>query len=472
MPSLYPEATEVEQVIAQRLAALSDSTELKETVTIEWRDKKQRAIEVISMPLSLVKYNPDTHRIRAQRSLDPERDRDLSERPYGEEGQKYLHYLLMGDSRDPSTPDADFLDLKADLKENGQEQPGIMTRRGVLINGNTRAAALRELGEDSIRVGVLPSDGDRRDFDSVELSLQLRPEYRRNYSFMNMLLAVEERRNSGWQPERIMSEFRVREGTLERNLWILAAIREVIERSETTTPDGKVHKLRLIDFERHQGKLEELHRAYKTLKAKSPDEAEAMREQRLLAIVLDRSKTDVRLIGPGFAKQYMPAIVPAAPSATPTRTIPGTKIAGSQPTAAVASLKQLTNDVLKARAVEAAGDAVATEARAVAGEELAKVRDELREALTKADIKAKEQTRKAAAADRLGDANDDLDLTIEAIVAARATQTFDPDDLDDALVTMRTRLGKLARETAKGGAEASGDGLAWLRSVAALDEPE
>ena len=212
-------AEDVKQLIKQRLEALGETSETKESVTLEWRGQ-QLSIPVISMPLSVLRYNPDTHRIRAQRTLDTERDQHLSQEPYGEAGQNYLHYLLMGAPIDPTTPDPDFLTLKEDLREHGQAQPGIITLAGVLINGNTRAAALRELGEDDIRVGVLPSDAAASDIESVELALQLRKEHRRDYSFMNNLLAIEERRERGVPQERILSEFRIRQKTLERNVWI------------------------------------------------------------------------------------------------------------------------------------------------------------------------------------------------------------------------------------------------------------
>src|ERR1017187_4321629 len=126
------------------------------------------------MPVDLLHYNPDTHRIRAQRSINPALERDLETDPFGESGQNYLHQLLMGDPTDPSKTDQSFTALKDDLREHGQSEPGIITRAGVLINGNTRQAALKELGEKHIRVGVLPPDAGFDDLQSIELSLQLR----------------------------------------------------------------------------------------------------------------------------------------------------------------------------------------------------------------------------------------------------------------------------------------------------------
>ena len=41
-----------------------------------------------------------------------------------------------------------FEDLKANLGEVGQNDVGVVTRRGVLVNANTRAVALRDLGKE------------------------------------------------------------------------------------------------------------------------------------------------------------------------------------------------------------------------------------------------------------------------------------------------------------------------------------
>lgn len=463
-------ADDVERLIEKRLAAQKQTSGDKATLTIEWRGQ-QLVIPVISMPLSVLKYNPDTHRIRAQRTLDVERDKHLSDEPYGDEGQNYLHYLLMGAPTDPTAADPDFLTLKEDLQQYGQTDPGIITLAGVLINGNTRAAALRDLGEDNIRVGVLPQDAAAEDTEAVERELQLRREHKRDYSFMNNLLAIDERRERGAAPEKILSEFRIRQKTLDMNTWILGAIKEVIERSKVDLSDGEESRLRLIDFERHQGKLEELYRAYTELKKKDPDEAEALREQRLLAIALDRSKTDVRLIGAGFAKEYMPELVPDSAPKSADRTIPGTSIKAPQPVPEVASLKTLTDNILKARVIEAAGTTAPADMLSEASQALAEVRDKLTNGIVKADVKAKQRKRKTAAVERLSDANEDLELTLEAIAQARQSQNFDPDDLDEALLRIRENLRKLARDASRGVDETSmGDGLCWLRQVISADQ--
>src|SRR5262245_4984786 len=97
-------APDVQKVIENRVAAWESLKGAQETVTVEWRGS-HRPIPVISMPVDVLYYNPDTHRVRAQRSMDATRDRDLDDEPFGKSAQKYLHYLLMGDPAEPSKPD-------------------------------------------------------------------------------------------------------------------------------------------------------------------------------------------------------------------------------------------------------------------------------------------------------------------------------------------------------------------------------
>lgn len=464
-----PNADDVRKVVEDRLAALEGQPGLKETVTIEWRGS-QLPIPVIPMPVGLLSYNPTTHRVRAQRTLDAEKDLELTDDPYGTSGQAYLHQLLMGDPADPTKVDPSFEALKDDLASHGQAEPGIATREGVLVNGNTRRAALRQLGQENMRIGVLPPDASRDDLDSIELSLQLRKEHKRDYSFMNFLLAIDERVDAGWQAIKIQQEFRIRATTFERARWILGAVREIIERSKVDGPDGHVAALRLVDFETHQGKLEELYRAYMTKKRTSPDEAEALREQRLLAIVLDKSKTDVRLIESDFAEKYMKPLVPTAGdgnAAPPTVTIPGLSVVAPAQSAAVTGLRTLTDQVLKARAIvenQAAATPSATEA---AGDTLKKVGEALERGLTQAGRSSRVIKTRLAPVDRLSDAVDDIRETIAAIAEARATGNFDPEDLDDVLLSMKENLTKLAQFAARDDSKAS-EGLNWLRAAVSV----
>jgi hypothetical protein len=458
----------VREVVESRLNAARNQGGIRETVNVEWRSS-QMAVPVITMPANLLSYNPLTHRIRAQRTVDSTRNAELERDPYGEAAQMYLHALLAGDPTDPSKEDTTFAALKQDLEEHGQTDPGIITRDGVLINGNTRCAALRDLSVEHIRVGVLPPDAGLDDLQSIELSLQLRRDLKRDYSFMNFLLAIDERRLAGRPAAEIQRDFRIKATTYERAVWILSFVQDVIKRSVVETTDGQQVSMHLIDFEGDQGKLEELYRVYASRKTKAPDEAEALREQRLMALILDKSKTDLRLIDHDFSDLYLKKIVPeAAGAAEPAkRTIPGTSIPAPAPSAKVSTLRALTTNLLRAKAIEKAINTVTPSEVAEAGTALEKARTALDDALEKAGKTGRIIKKRFGSVERLSDANDDLQLCIEAVAEARATGNFRPEDLNDDLAILRANLVKLSQLVSRG-VEGDADGVNWLVQVARL----
>jgi len=463
-----PNSADVSKIVEERLKALTDTPGVRETVTVEWRDT-QRSVPVISMPVQLLSYNPATHRVRAQRTLDPGRDKQLEANPYGAAGQAYLHQLLTGDPTNPTKPDPTFDALKEDLRQHGQNEPGIITRDGVLINGNTRRAALKELDQEHMRVGVLPPDAGLDDLQSIELALQLRKDFKRDYSFMNFLLAVAERVQMGRPALEIQRDFRIKGSTFERARWILEFIEDAIRRSETRLASNQTLAMRLVDFETHQGKLEELHRAYMALKSKSPDEAEALREQRLIAIVMGKSKTDLRLIEADFADKYLKGLASAGSQTTdPPVRIPGTSISARAASPKVQALRAAATEVLRARAVDLAAATVPKEAAEAATSKLAKLDSELDSALDHAGRTGRLVKKRFAAADRLADANEDIHLAVDSVADARATNNFNPEDLDEQLLELKRQLVNLAQLVARG-PQVEVDGVVWLRAVAALD---
>lgn len=466
-----PNAGIVRELVDERLKALEDHRGVRETVTIEWRGQ-QLSIDVITMPVDALSYNPDTHRIRAQRSLDPDKDRELRDDPYGPTAQAYLHQLLTGQPADPSKTDPSFEELKEDLREHSQTDPGIITRYGVLINGNTRCAALRELHQEHIRVGVLPVDASHDDTQSIELALQLRKDHKRDYSFMNFLLALEERIAAGRPPAEIQRSFRIKATTFEQGRWILAFVQEAIERSRVQV-DGHEHCLRLVDFESDKGKLEELYRAYMNLRGKSPDSADALREQRLALLALNKSKTDLRLVDPDFAAKYLGSVVPAAKAAAPIL-IPGTSIIAPGRSANVQALRDWTTSVLQAQAIVKAGPSASAGELKAASETLKSIDDNVEKALTQAGKNDRIVKRRFAPVERLSDANEHLELALTAINEAHSTGNFDAADLDDVLESMRGNLAKLSGLVARGiqMPDASLEGATWLWRVANLKLPD
>lgn len=105
------------------------------------------------------------------------------------EVQRDLHALLLTKAADPSGP------LFQELQRVAQQvEPLLVTAEGVVVNGNRRLAAMRELlqcdpqryaGFASITVACLPRDAGQHDIEFVEASLQMVPETKLVYGWLN-----------------------------------------------------------------------------------------------------------------------------------------------------------------------------------------------------------------------------------------------------------------------------------------------
>lgn len=459
-----PQGAENAMLVEQRLKEIKDAGGVPETLRIEWRGQPLQ-VEVIDMPVGSLLYNPGTHRIRAQRSHDPVKDHALCEDAWSSESQDYLHGLLMALPSDPSKRDPDFDALLESLRDFQQNDPGLITHDGILVNGNTRRAALKEISNPNIRVGVLPQSCTWADINAVELSLQLRRDHRRDYSYINRLLAIDEQISLGRSVVNIARDFRTTSPSCEQDMWVLATLNDLVGRSED---EGA--RLRLLDFEDHQEKLKELHRRYVKDLAASQEKADLMKESRLAAIVLGFSKTDVRLIEPEFKARYLDRRLSAelkghaGLSVTTAVSIPGLNRSVRAADPKVAEARALTDLILRVKAVQSAGDTMPPARIAEASRTLKAAKDAVEAALEPAGKDARVRKRKQAAPDRLNDASEDLDQCITDLVLSRASRSLDDELFDEAVVKLRESLGKLAAEAART-IHAPGDGVSWLLDV-------
>ncbi|ALO94060.1 hypothetical protein SHL15_2927 [Streptomyces hygroscopicus subsp. limoneus] len=466
-----PRAETVSELIRKRLEEVRSARGTRETVTVDWNGQ-QIHVDVIDLPLNDLYLNPGTHRIRAQRSHRPDQDRNLDKDPFGEAGQDYLRSLLQAKPSDPDLRDPDFDKLKEDLDKFGQNEPGLVTHHGVLVNGNTRAVALRELGKQSMRVGVLPSSFTQADIDAVELALQLRQDQRRDYSYINRLIAMEEQAAMGRTPEQIAKEFRIRTATYHQERWILSTIKELNDRSAS----GGGVALRLVDWEGAQERLKELQRLYAKLGTLDPDQAEIVKERRLAAILLNFSKTDLRLIDEAFLKEeYLEQVLPPelADSGTVAQpqsvSIPGLDLEVPATTSAVSAARALNDRILRAAAtVRDTSGGLPDSEKASAQALLDQAKEAFDRAIDNAGRDARLRKRKQLAPARLADACVNIDQCVIELVQARTSNSLDEEAFDEAVLKLRGSLRKLAQQAGRG-IPNPGDGVSWLLAAATAE---
>ena len=178
MPDLSSDARK--EAIQKSLISYSSSgSTWTEHITYRGASKN---LEVINLSPQVLLLNHENSRLSAQLVDHPKKDKVLRD-PTSQESQDVLTELLKSTD--------DFKALKEELKAFGQQNAGMVSRQGMLINGNTRLVALRELGATGILVAVLPEDAGPADFLDLEMSLQMQKLTHQDYTFTNRLLLMK-----------------------------------------------------------------------------------------------------------------------------------------------------------------------------------------------------------------------------------------------------------------------------------------
>ena len=290
----------------RRLLADAQKMPPKEHEVVRLPDTRGEAVlaHVINMNVGDVLLNPHSHRVRAQLEDDPEWS-SLRDDPFSERAQNVIQRHVI-DARDPD----EFVALKESLVREGQTDPGVMTEKGVLVNANTRAAALRELEDPSlqyIRVAVLPDTFDNAEISLLELRLQMQRELKVDYTLTNELIFIEELANERHFPlTQIAREMRIypenerkAANEVERRLKMLDLIRLMqqipSEPIKLTFFDG-------LKLEQMRGLLS----AYESAMGRSESEAQELLRNFLLSAAAGViSVHQIRQIDAPFMRDYM-----------------------------------------------------------------------------------------------------------------------------------------------------------------------
>ena len=286
-----------EQARIDEIAAkVEESTE---NYSIPWQNNRL-SLKVINISVDSVLLNDKSHRIRAQIESHPEKD-VLDEDPLSEAAQQMIEEILS------ETPG--FQALVDSLRESGQLEPGIITHAGVLVNANTRAVALRNIGVNFIRVGVLPSSAIEKEITDLEARLQLARDYKQDYTLTNELLFIKEQIDAGMSKEDLAillgkaqsrSRQHLRKGVseIDKALRILQHIREMQEFS-----DGA---LLLTFFDPHESALTEADSAYMALRDQDPSQAQRVRDGRMTGVLVGVTYRNLRnWDNDGFLEEYV-----------------------------------------------------------------------------------------------------------------------------------------------------------------------
>ena len=278
--------------------------ERHEVARLPWTGAEAVLCPVITIGVDEVLLNHRSHRLRSQLEDDPEWQ-ELANDPHSEPAQRVLERHIRA-----ARTQEQFTALKESLLQDGQTDAGVMTHKGVLVNANTRAVALREFEDPSrryIRLAVLPATAQEHELALLELRLQMQKELKVDYPLSNELLFIEElsseRSLSDAQIAREMRIFpesvRRGENEVRLRLRMLDLIREMQRIPDEPLP------LTFFDTLSYE-QLREVHRIYHPLLERDPQEARRYLESFLLSVAVGVTPVhQIRRIDAAFMSEYM-----------------------------------------------------------------------------------------------------------------------------------------------------------------------
>jgi hypothetical protein len=147
--------------------------------------------------------------------------------------QHILHELLIKKSRDPKGP------IYAELERHAlQTDPLLIQENGVVLNGNRRLAAMRDLmsreGENykqftHVRVAVLPENISDNEIEFIEAALQMAPDLKLDYGWINRRLKLRQHVDS-LGDERVVEAYGFQKAdAIDRELGELMLAEEYLE---------------------------------------------------------------------------------------------------------------------------------------------------------------------------------------------------------------------------------------------------
>lgn len=304
----------------------ASSGDARRTMTVEYQGQL-RLIPVLNLSPSVVLLNHDNYRLAAQLEDLPGRDKVMLN-PLAQDSQDLLAKLL-------SSTD-DFKNLKIQLSELGQKEPGLITADGLLVNGNTRAVALRELGSANVMVGLLPGSVTSEDVLNLQVQLQMMRLVHQDYTFTNELLLIQKLRSAngvdddaiarqlGWKPGPASRK------KLDQKKRLLGIIKEI-----RNLPESAV--LPYSHFDSREEMLQDLDKAYEAKKQSDFHNAEKLKWSRIVGMAFGLTKDQVRSINEDFLDDHVANQIPGnsildldPPAASSTLFGPGAS-SGRQP---------------------------------------------------------------------------------------------------------------------------------------------
>jgi hypothetical protein len=207
----------------EAIITAEESTSTERYSFYERLDRAEQ-LPVINLRIEVPVYRMENFRTRSEQ-IRYRHDNALTDEFFAagqenEEAQRIQHSFLWRLAQEERDSVASIVEV---LRANQQREPLLITRTGVVVNGNRRLAAIRELADSMpsfshVQCMVLQGSVSREELQEIEVRLQMTPNTRLPYEWIDESLAIRELSESGKDARRIADLMRKRVNDVETAL--------------------------------------------------------------------------------------------------------------------------------------------------------------------------------------------------------------------------------------------------------------
>lgn len=186
-------------------------------------------LTIVRIPIGIPLYRMENYRTRtAQMKYVQVHQKNPDFFKSGQENesaQQAQHVILVDFAK--KGKENSVLPIFEELEAEPQREPLLATTGGIIVNGNRRLAAMRELSTERpnefghflyVDCAVLPENVTSREVIEIEVRLQMRPETKLPYSWVNESIAIKELQENGLQADYVANLMKKRKKTIEMSL--------------------------------------------------------------------------------------------------------------------------------------------------------------------------------------------------------------------------------------------------------------
>lgn len=220
-----------EHIIAEKISHLNLDPAAKKFTSYDRIPGQEDQFPIIDLPIDFPIYRMANGRTRASQEEHIEVEKlpsdFFSKGAENEEAQNVQHRLLAELAN--KEVDGSLANLVDVLREKGQTEPILISPSGVVLNGNRRLAAMREIfAEDrttyrnfeSVKVAVLPPMNEREEI-VFETRLQMQREVKLDYSWIAQSMVIETLQDGGLEDSDIAEYMNTKESDVKIRLQAL-----------------------------------------------------------------------------------------------------------------------------------------------------------------------------------------------------------------------------------------------------------